>query len=260
VLLRTVIRVSPKGPPDLVNHDGHDEPSLTKTTALKPFHRSESGDFWTANLLHTNYTATFAYTYPIFTDLTPSDTLIRRVNQLYSPKQSPTHVNTRRDVNADAPHRQPGLTERASSAIAAAVAFGAGVQYTFSVEAQQSSLEGSPSVLVYLRSSSSNGSESEEENGPLFVGQTSFVQQVLAPADTATDADTAGDGYQPTVRSEVPLTAALEARFQSGELGGLDAETVKGYLNERLEWEIVKVRVLPPLPQSDRLVENRVSS
>jgi tyrosinase len=228
---------------------------LTKTTALKPFHRSESGSFWTANLLHTNYTATFTYTYSILTDVTPTDTLIRRVNELYSPKQSPTHAKTRRKV--DTPHHQGGLRERASSAIAAAVAFGAGVQYTFSVEARQSSLEGSPSVLVYLRSSA-DGSESEEENGPLFVGQTSFVQQVLAPVDTVTDAD--ADGYQSTVRSEVPLTAALEARFQSGELGGLDAGTVKGYLNQWLEWQIVKVCILPISSEISRLVEDGVSS
>jgi hypothetical protein len=131
------------------------------------------------------------------------------------------------------------------------------VQYTFSVEARQSSLEGSPSVLVYLRSGS-DGSESEEENGPLFVGQTSFVQQVLAPVDTVTDAD--ADGYQSTVRSEVPLTAALEARFQSGELGGLDAGTVKGYLNQWLEWQIVKVCLLPISSRMSRSVEDGVSS
>lgn len=150
--------------------------------------------------------------------MTETDTLIRRVNEAYSPKQSVQST-------AEAKHFEP-VTRRRNNAIATAVAFGAGVQYTFIVEARQSGLGGSPSVLVFLIGSKKGGEK------PYFVGKTSFIQQTNA---MESDAD------QSTVHSVVPLTNALEAKAESGELPGMDSLSVKAYLNEKLEWKIVKV-------------------
>ena len=102
------------------------------------------------------------------------------------------------------------------------------MQYTFNVEAMQSSLDGSPSVTVFM------GKDQNEGDGgkPLFVGKTSFIQQNVAMA---------GDAEQATVHSVIPLTAALEAKVQSGELAGMDSVDVSKYLTEMLEWHIVKV-------------------
>jgi tyrosinase len=182
-------------------------------TALKPFHKSEAGDFWTSNQVR-DTTKTFAYTYPILQDLTPTDTLIRRVNEAYSPKKS-------RDVS----HLQP--VPRGTNAIAAAaVAFGSGWQYTLNVEAKQCSLNASASVMVFLKPTDPMKEET------VFVGKTSFIQQNVAMGS---------DSEQATVHSVVPLTPALEAKWQSGELSSMDPEVVKKYLNKNLEWKTTRV-------------------
>ncbi|KAF2687949.1 Di-copper centre-containing protein [Lentithecium fluviatile CBS 122367] len=182
-------------------------------TPLKPFHKDELGNFWTSNEIRDTHT--FACTYPILQNLRNTDTLIRRVNSLYSPRQSiPAIRRTKRG--------------------AVTVAFGSGVQYTLSVKAQQASLKGSPSVFVLLGGVEETHRESggeDWESDLHFVGQTSFIQQ---------NVDMASSDDSPTVHSVVPLTAALEARHQFGELSSMVSASVYAYLKENVKWKIAK--------------------
>jgi tyrosinase len=194
-------------------------------TALKPFRRDDAGNFWTSNQIRN--TATFAYTYPELQGLTDSDTLVRRVNMLYSPKGS-----------TDATHFDPIVRRTKSSA---AIAFASGYQYTLSISVQQTSLSGSPTLYVFLGGTKENSTDAGWIQPPEFVGKTSFMRPNTNMHTNET---------RPTVQSEIPLTAALEEKVDRGELTGMDETAVKAYLEKHLKWKIAKVCIDFSLPKS----------
>jgi tyrosinase len=187
--------------------------------ALKPFHRDDTGNFWTSNLIR-DHTA-FGYTYPDLLGLSNSTNttlsrrgvptaLIARVNALYGPRAAPLQS------------RQ--LLRRGMSTTGASHFFGRR-QYTLSIQVREFRDPGALKVFAFCGPVKSRLVDWPQEPG--FVGVTSIL---AATKDTMQEA-----------HSVIPLTPALEAQARRGKLRSLNERDVAAYLKRHLRWRVVKV-------------------
>lgn len=187
--------------------------------ALKPFHRDDTGNYWTSNLIRDH--TIFGYTYPDLVDLSNSTnttlsrrgvptSLVARVNALYGPKASPLQSRQllkRGIVTTGASH------------------FSGKRQYTLNVQVREFRDPGALKVFAFFGSVQSKLEDWPQEPG--FVGVTSIL---AATKDTMQEA-----------HSVIPLTPALEAQAQVGRLRSLNEKDVAMYLKHHLRWRVVKV-------------------
>ena len=191
------------------------------STALYPFHRNTAGDFWTSASVRDH--TIFGSTYPEFLGLSATDTLVGRVNALYG---------------GNATSRFSWETARAEQHVASPQSSDVRYQYSAVIRAQHMGPGGVSKVLVFLdadmninaRPASTQAWMSE----PGLVGYAGFQNAV---GQEKTEMQTNG---------VVALTAALEDRMRIGELRSMDENVVGTYLQEKLHWLLVDVRLFDP--------------
>ena len=196
---------------------------------------NENGDFWTSNLVRS--TDTFGYTYPEIQNGNDTTALIAAINTLYGPSASQQkrqhHVS---DPYGRSDHK---VRDRLSTAersrvyprtIAGAPSYSSGREYITNIKAQKFGLDGSFSIFVFLGDNSTT-SPACWSSDPSFVGLNGIFSTTTVGQS---DNDIRANGA-------IPLTAALEAKLASGELGSLNEEVVGPYLKDQLHWRVRSV-------------------
>jgi len=191
------------------------------STALYPFHRNTAGDFWTSASVRDH--TVFGSTYPEFLGLSATDTLVGRVNALYG---------------GNATSRFSWETARAEQHVA--VPQNSDVQYQYSavIRAQHMGPGCVSKVLVFLDADMNiNAGPANTQkwmSEPGFVGYAGFQNAV---GQEKTEMQTNG---------VVALTAALKDRMRMGKLRSMDENVAGTYLQEKLHWLLVDVRLFDP--------------
>ncbi|KAF1973382.1 Di-copper centre-containing protein [Bimuria novae-zelandiae CBS 107.79] len=186
-------------------------------TPLKPFHKDDTGNFWTSNSIRDH--TIFGYTYPDLIGLTNATrhtlsargkptTLIARVNALYGPNASP--------LLQDPSHLKRGI------ATTGAPHFTGKRQYTLTVQVSEFRDPGALKIFAFFGKVQSKIVEWPQDVG--FVGVTSML---TASKDTMKETHTV-----------IPLTPALEAKARAGELRSLGEGDVKKFLRRQLRWRV----------------------
>lgn len=207
--------------------------------ALHPFHRDDSGAFWTSDMVRS--TTTFAYTYPELVGLRNNDTssLVGKINALYGPNATPQFSKRTLETRG----------------IAGAPNFSGERHYMANIRVHKFGLDGSFNVYIFLGAEPCS-EPSEWTKDISFIGTTGILAQT-----GVRDADNSGR----EANSVVPLTAALEARVRSGDLRSMKEDSVAAYLKQNLKWRISKVSasmlsvtpfdaVSPPLVTSKHII------
>ncbi|KAF2445573.1 Di-copper centre-containing protein [Karstenula rhodostoma CBS 690.94] len=193
------------------------------STALKPFHRDDSGKFWTSDSIRDH--TIFGYTYLDLLDLPKntslnargvSTSLIARVNALYGPNASPLLSPELRN-----PKLKRGI------ATTGAPNFADKRQYTLDIQVHEFRDAGSLSVYAFF--GAPEGALEGWGRSPGFVGTTSILG--------------ASKKAHQKAHSVIPLTPALETKAREGELGSLAEGDVEAYLRRNLRWRVVKQNV-----------------
>ena len=191
------------------------------STALYPFHGNTAGDFWTSASVRDH--TIFGSTYPEFLGLSATDTLISRVNALYG---------------GNATSRFSWETARVEQHVAGPQNSDVRYQYSAVIRAQHMGPGGVSKVLVFLDANMNiNAGPANTQkwmSEPGFVGYAGFQNAV---GQEKTEMQTNG---------VVALTAALEDRMRMGELRSMDENVVGTYLQEKLHWLLVDVRLFDP--------------
>ena len=188
--------------------------------ALYPFHRNESGEFWTSASVRDH--TVFGSTYPEFLGLTATDTLVGRVKALYGP-----------DATSRFSWEDTGTMQNVAGTQVGKVQY----QYFANVRIHRAGAGGVFKVFVFLDadvgtiSASSDTQKWISESG--FVGYTGFQQNVA----------NGGEMDGPEMHGVVALTVALESRLWVDELDSMDVTTVGAYLREKLTWMLVDVSI-----------------
>ncbi|OAG11374.1 Di-copper centre-containing protein [Paraphaeosphaeria sporulosa] len=214
--------------------------NVNGSTALKPFHKDDSGNFWTSDSIRDH--TIFGYTYPDLLDLPSNSTrsflnargvstsLIARVNALYGPNASPLQSPELRD---------PKLLAR-GIATTGAPHFAGKRQYSLEITVREFRDAGSLSVYAFFGSPKGDVEGWVRDKG--FVGTASFLGASKKASQRA--------------HSVIPLTPALEAKARSGDLATLGEEDVAEYLRNVLRWRVVQVSC-GFSPQGSRGWDNR---
>ncbi|KAF9732976.1 hypothetical protein PMIN03_009918 [Paraphaeosphaeria minitans] len=203
--------------------------NVNGSTALKPFHRDDSGNFWTSDSIRDH--TIFGYTYPDLLDLPSSSStngplnardvstsLIARINALYGPNASPLQSPKLRNPKR---HLARGI------ATTGAPHFAGRRQYSLDITVREFRDAGSLSVYAFLGSPGGDVEGWVRDEG--FVGTASFLG--------------ASQKARQRAHSVIPLTAVLEAKARAGELGGLGQDEVREYLRRKLRWKVVQQNV-----------------
>ncbi|KAJ4303407.1 hypothetical protein N0V90_002300 [Kalmusia sp. IMI 367209] len=177
--------------------------TVDSTTPLKPFHKDDSGNFWTSDDIRA--WQVFGYTYPDLIGLDANTTLVNRVNALYGPNAAP--ILKRGIATTGAPH------------------FSGRRQYALAIQVHEFKSPGSLKIYAFL-------GKVEEEDASKWVEESEFV-------GTASILASSKDGMQET-NSMIPLTPALEAKVRTGELSTMDEGDVATYLRRNLKWKVVQ--------------------
>lgn len=201
------------------------------SSPLTPFHMNENGDFWTSNLVRS--TDTFGYTYPEIQNGNDATALIAAINTLYgpsAPQRQRRHVSDlygRSDREARGRLSTAGPSRVYPRTIAGAPSYLSGREYITNIKAQKFCLDGSFSIFVFLGDNPTT-SPADWSSDPSFVGLNGIFS---ATTVGQSDNDIRANGA-------IPLTAALEAKLASGELGSLNEEVVGPYLKDQLRWKV----------------------
>ncbi|KAL1595142.1 hypothetical protein SLS60_009830 [Paraconiothyrium brasiliense] len=190
---------------------------------LKPFHKDDSGNFWTSDDVRDH--TIFGYTYPDLIDISNTTTtklnsrgvstsLIARVNALYGPNASPLQ----------SPQNQVIAQLKRGVATTGAPHFSGKRQYTLNIEVHEFNNPGS--LAIYAFFGPPTGGVGDWVNSAGFVGTTSIFGASAPAAELS--------------HSIIPLTPALEAKAKSGELLSMDEGDVSNYLKSNLRWRVVK--------------------
>jgi len=190
---------------------------------LTPFHRDDSGNFWTSEAVRS--TSTFAYTYPELIGLHGNDTsaLINRVNSLYGP-------NASSPLKRSAEASYVSHSSFSSRGVTGAPSFSGKRQYLANIRVHKFGLDGSFNIYIFLGDGPSL-SPRIWSTAPSFIGMTGILSQ--------SNVGTEKQGQD--TNGAVPLTAALEAKVRSGALESMREEAVGPYLKRNLRWRIAKV-------------------
>lgn len=195
---------------------------------------NENGDFWTSNLVRS--ADTFGYTYPEIQNGNDTAALIAAINTLYgpsAPQRKRRHVS---DLYERSDREARGRLSTAESSrvyprtIAGAPSYSSGREYITNIKAQKFCLGGSFSIFVFLGDNPTT-SPAGWSGDPSFVGLNGIFS---ATTVSQSDNDIRANGA-------IPLTAALEAKLASGELGSLNEEVVGPYLKDQLRWRVRSV-------------------
>ncbi|KAF9695044.1 hypothetical protein EKO04_006774 [Ascochyta lentis] len=206
-----------------------------ENTPLYPFHCNQAGDFWTSASVRDH--TIFGYTYPELVGLSEDVTLVRRVNQLYGDNAT-SQFSWK--IGDPMPLPAPGnaYPHRERRSVSSPQTGKYQYQYFANIRVQKSGSEGGFKVFVFVGPTlvSTTGSTydaTEWMRDPSFVGFTGFQST-----------NGHGDGYlgNPDLKHDangvVALTKALEDRLRTGQLSGLDEDTVGQYLHDNMSWRI----------------------
>ncbi|KAI4914795.1 hypothetical protein J4E90_004829 [Alternaria incomplexa] len=194
------------------------------TFATAPYSEADEntpGDFWTSASVRDH--TVFGSTYPEFLGLSATDTLVGRVNALYG---------------GNATSRFSWETARAEQHVA--VPQNSDVQYQYSavIRAQHMGPGCVSKVRVFLDADMNiNAGPANTQkwmSEPGFVGYAGFQNAV---GQEKTEMQTNG---------VVALTAALKDRMRMGKLRSMDENVAGTYLQEKLHWLLVDVRLFDP--------------
>lgn len=211
-----------------------------ENTPLHPFHRNKAGDFWTSASVRDH--TIFGYTYPELVGLSEDDTLVRRVNRLYGDNATSQFSWKLGDpVPLASPGKGYVYNDRRSVSIISPQNGTYQYQYFANIKVQKSGSEGGYKIFVFAGPMSvATAGSTYDATGwmrdPSFVGFTGFQTTNGHGDGYAGDPNSKGDA-----NGVVAMTNALEDRLRSGELVGLDEDTVGQYLHEHMSWRITTV-------------------
>ncbi|KAF2765725.1 tyrosinase precursor, Monophenol monooxygenase [Teratosphaeria nubilosa] len=206
---------------------------------LKPFYKDDKGNFWTGADIR-NWSATFKYTYPEFSNSDGSkEAIAKYINDFYGPGATGTagHYKTKRDflgVDVDptkfnkAAFNVSGTIHASIETAEALVAVnGSRYQYVANVQLPRFALDGPYNIYLF------NGAP--KSPSPFdWVTDANLVGVVsnLAPAGSDHDLITTGS---------IPLTRTLQNVVGEGMLGSLMEDITVPWLVQNLQWKIVSV-------------------
>lgn len=192
---------------------------------LTPFHRNRQGTFWTSNSART--TTVFGYTYPELQD-NPSNAQLRsRINNLYGPQAAGVSNSVARSAKVK---RTPVLDEVVVDINLDITPGQTLYEYVAQVQMPLNPLGGTYSVHVFI--GEYDMSPSTWMTGANYVGSHS-VLAMPGNIDTET-----------IVTGEIVLTQPLLNKFNSGDISGLDQDTVQPYVKKNMQWAIEKDGVM----------------
>ncbi|KAF2639969.1 Di-copper centre-containing protein [Massarina eburnea CBS 473.64] len=194
-------------------------PTDSSPTALKPFHSSDTGDFWTSDSVR--HWQTFGYTYLAVQNLTDTDTIVSRVNALYGTSARPMFSDPL------SVYASPQSSHKRSISISGASTFASRRQYTVNIRLHEVSFDGSLKFYFFFGEPvTGDAVDWVDEQG--FIGVTSVLAASVQGGNE--------------INTVVPLTAALEARVRILDLPNMEEAFVDDYLTGNLRWKIVQVR------------------
>ncbi|KAJ9627911.1 hypothetical protein H2203_003130 [Taxawa tesnikishii (nom. ined.)] len=171
--------------------------------ASENFGSDANGGFWTTNSVRNWWT--FNYTYPEFQASDVSAEAIRAtVSSLYAPAPTPT-VQSLVATNA-----APSL------------------DYVAQISAPMGALNGSYSIGLFFGAPATASDLSSWFSDPAYAGRAN----VFASSDMRMN--------NAVVNPSVPLTSALSAEVEKGDIKNLSEDEVKPFLKEKLQWRIAK--------------------
>jgi tyrosinase len=178
---------------------------LGAASPLAPFHMNALGDMWTSTTSR-NWTS-FGYTYPEVEDNPSNATLTHSINRLYKPQTQGLN-----NTNATVPTPGDNSTRVTTQAIdwQAQVKMPTDIKISYSVRA----FLGEPST--------------DPVDWPIddnYIGQLATMSSPRMNSSNI-------------VTGNIGLTNKLAQKHASGELKGLDKETVAAYLKEHFSWRI----------------------
>ena len=217
-------------------------------TALTPFHRDTTGDFWTTNLVR-NWSSTFHYTYPEFSDSDGSAASIKSyINKLYGPSATATAGSSKRTAipstdeeivpraalpdpvptGIPEPKPNPFVSERATPGQKLA-SNGSTYQYVANIKTARYALDGSYNIFVFL-------GEPSSENPASWILDSNLVgtQGVLSQSGM----EMTNMNQDMTVSGSIPLTRSLTDKLSGGLLGSLVEAVVAPFLSQFLVWRV----------------------
>lgn len=206
-------------------------------SALHPFHRNNSGDFWTSATVRDP--TIFSYTYPELINLSEHVTLVHRVNSLYSQNATSQFSWDLEKVPEPAP-------EGESQSATAIPSGGYGTSgpmhhlhgqsgqeleyhYFVNIRARKGGSASAYKVLVFFDDEVGRTTPNSRAwiDDPGFVGFTGFPSTAMSGEETK--------------NGVIALTIALEERVTRGALSSLDETNVAAYLQERMTCRVVVV-------------------
>ena len=199
---------------------------------LTPF-RSSSGSFWTTSQVR--QMSTFRYTYPEFQN---SGSIISQVRALYGSSGSTSQ--RKRSVSPPTgnmttgyPTGSPATSNSTGNLTTPLTASnGSLYQYVANIQTPRYELNGSYYVYIFLGEPKSE-EPSDWISDDNLVGPMGIISQP-------------GMQRNVTIAGSIPLSRALTAKYEAGELPDLCFETVAPYLKKELKWKIAAGEEVEP--------------
>ncbi|KAF2213402.1 hypothetical protein CERZMDRAFT_120761 [Cercospora zeae-maydis SCOH1-5] len=186
---------------------------------LEPFSKDSKGTMWTSNTVKN--TRTFGYTYVETANGSQADARAA-VNSLYGSGYTGGGLIGVRDT---------AVTAGTMRTTAGFVVHGRQRHYAASILSDKHALNGSYSIYVFV-GEVDDSDPSSWPTSPNLAGTHATFGSLRAHEDLARQAMITG--------GTIPLTNILAAKVTSGEISSLDENEVAGYLEEYLQWRVVK--------------------
>ncbi|KAI9668449.1 MAG: hypothetical protein M1831_001203 [Alyxoria varia] len=209
---------------------------MTANTPLRPFHSNSNGAFHTSNSVRN--VRNLGYTYPELSSGDTSPAGVRaKVNNLYGPgarrvtkrDSAPFPIVARAEDDEAAADLTPTISASPSSGPPQSLknaTLPEDYDFTTNIVSEGYSLGGSYNVYLFL-----GEPESDE---PTTWGTDSNCLGTHASFSAP------GMHSRTLIRSHVPLNAALNDKFDKGEIKSLDRKVVLPYLEKNLQWKVMK--------------------
>ncbi len=199
-----------------------------ENSPLEPFFSDLQRDYWTASSVRS--TETFGYTYPELANNADVSQIIAAINRLYG-----SNVTNNNATIARRSTPSPLSISEVETTPDEVVDDGMHRAYTANILSQKFALNGSYAIYFFL--SDFDDTPLAWSTSPNLVG-THAVFAALSMVDAPSNPQTSSMGGSIQVTGTMPLTSALLAKAQSGELQSMKPSVVEDYLGSNLHWRV----------------------
>ncbi|KEQ72123.1 Di-copper centre-containing protein [Aureobasidium namibiae CBS 147.97] len=191
---------------------------------LTPFFKDTAGTNWTSSDVRD--CTKLGYTYPELQNGATASSVRAAINKLYGKNSSPVDLSASidRDNMTGAPYSNMTVGTNSTDDYHH--------EYICNVVSQKFAMNGSYAVYVFLGNVSSNSTE-ELQLSRNLVGTYSVFSNMPSDDNHMANMDL-------KITGTVPLTTALLAKQQSGELSSMRPVHVEPYLRKNLQWRVAK--------------------